>query len=459
MSFCLHKDDLDDEMKEFLREKCTASLSGFDGQPRKVTMIRALKNGRVNLPIGMWQNLLDVFPNIGKVKCALKYRGPPLVTKEQNPERDQDVIVKQALSQLRTSHTTFLALGTGIGKTVLSIYLACQLKRKVLVLCHFNAVNRQFYEEFVGSAEKEGEPLRVQLVKGKYLDPFADVYIMGILKANAYTLKDYASIGVGTVIVDESHVAMETCFSKVLLKIEPEYLIGLSATPTRSDGMHKLYPPYFGSPKNFITRMTRKEEMQVFKVRTPFTPDVKYQVLFGKMKIDWTNLQNSLSYNEERQRYIVDLVKKIPETDGRIIVFCGRVMEAKAVAKLIEKEGITVSTFIESATTYDRSSRVLVATPKKAGVGFNDPTIRVMILAVDCKDVRQYEGRLRVFDGKLFDLVDNYDTLEKHWSERYAWYVKRGVKISVIGEASLSGTTRRSEKPREGGEILEGIWV
>ena len=50
---------------------------------------------------------------------------------------------------------------------------------------------------------------------------------------------------IGTVIIDEAHVATKTCFTQSLFKFRPYYLIGLTATPDRADGLHNLYKPFF----------------------------------------------------------------------------------------------------------------------------------------------------------------------------------------------------------------------
>jgi hypothetical protein len=69
---------------------------------------------------------------------------------------------------------------------------------------------------------------------------------------------------------------------------------------------------------------------------------------------------------------------------------------------------------------------------KKAGVGFNDPTLTMLILATDRQDVIQFEGRIRTTNNIIYDLVDDYKTLETHWEKRAAWYERRGAVIEVI---------------------------
>ena len=54
---------------------------------------------------------------------------------------------------------------------------------------------------------------------------------------------------IGTVIVDELHVMGTEKLSEAFSYVQPRYLIGLSATPYRSDGMDSLLEAYFGKDK------------------------------------------------------------------------------------------------------------------------------------------------------------------------------------------------------------------
>ena len=54
---------------------------------------------------------------------------------------------------------------------------------------------------------------------------------------------------IGVCIIDEIHCIMAEGLSKCTQKILPRYLIGLSATPYREDGLNILLDLYFGEEK------------------------------------------------------------------------------------------------------------------------------------------------------------------------------------------------------------------
>ena len=394
------------------------------------------------LPLGIWKELYDEFPNDyirhprTKMKCTKK-----MYTLATDPKkyRDQDVVTKQALAKLKVDRTVFLALPCGYGKTSAGNFLSCALGYKTLILCHIKVVLEQWLEEY-----QKFSTAKVQYVKGKKLDPTADVYIMGVRKASLMPREVFKDIG--TVIFDEAHIATITAFTHSMLNSQPRYLIGLSATPDRSDGMHKLLTCYFGPKKNYIIREEVKD-FTVFKVQTPFEPEISYCMTpDGSMVPDWTKMINSLAYNEKRQAWAIKLVKNNP--DAKIMILTDRVIEAKAIHKKLIAMGESADLLVEDvkSSQWDRDCRVLVGGMKKCGVGFDDSSRTVLILLTDKTDVRQFEGRIRTVDNKVYDFVDNYQTFENHWADsREPWYLKRGAKIKIIGVKHTCLGKRKAE--------------
>ena len=65
----------------------------------------------------------------------------------------------------------------------------------------------------------------------------------------------------------------------------------------------------------------------------------------------------------------------------------------------------------------------------KGGTGLDDVSLDMLILTVSVQDVRQCEGRIRTTNNIVYDVVDNFPTLEKHWNKREEWYISRGATI------------------------------
>lgn len=453
MAILLSRDSLTPEIKKLIMQKTSIkpNVTQYNPNPKPIKCFANREEG-VYIPLGMWKEFLDEFPNYGQeVWIPMKKNArctKAMYTIESDPKgyRDQDVVVNEAYERLLIDHVCFIAASPGFGKTSMGNYLACKFKTKCVVTCHIHKVNIQWVDEF-----RDFSTCKVQHIKDKnILDPDADVYVIGLQKLSDMDPSVFANAGIGFLIYDEAHVATITAFSKALLNICPQYVLGLSATPERADGMQKLLTSYFGPKKDFIYRQETKN-FTVYKYETDYVPDIQYKVYNNNATLDWTNLLNSLAYNEERQNMIADIVLSHPE--DRILILSDRVAECDSLYFILSQSLDENSVYlmddknkkdkIETIQNY----RILIAGRKRAGIGFNDPTRTLLVLCTDCKDVRQNEGRIRTSDNIIYDVVDNYSTLEKHWAIRRKWYESKGATIVEIPRKKKDGKKIMTEMP------------
>lgn len=449
MSFRLRKSELSDddfdyiESKYFTRKKKTQ----YCPQPPRIDVFDESES-MMYLPLRGWSDFYFDFPNgtpveKGDIPKKLKFKGK-LLTIDTDPSkrnRDQDVVIDDALKKLDKDHTVFIAAYTGFGKTASGTYLMCEcnnrlvknnLKRKTLVVCFSSAVRDQWPDEIAKFTDA-----KVSHISGNPLtmDPSSDVYIIGVKKL-INTPKSYFR-DIGTVIIDEAHITTASIFTEALFKIHPVYLIGLSATPDRQDGLDSLIHLFFGPKKDFIFRKETKD-FTVYKYQTEYIPETDYILVRGDMVRDWKLVISSLESNEERQSEICDIACSHPKE--KIIILSYTNEQSNGLYKKLLERGEDVELFIgtKKLKDLDRTKRILVAGTKKAGAGLNDPHLTMAIIASDTKDVRQWEGRLRTVNCIVYDIVDNdcdgrTNTLEKHYKQREEWYISKGAKIIVTG--------------------------
>ena len=438
MAIALSLSSITDELRKLIHKLCIVKPNKniYEDDPKPVVCFAVNKEeNSIYVPFGLWRNFLDPeqiewdYP-----KANINVNFEPYTT-ETDPDgcRDQNIVIPEALERLEENRTVFLALHTGYGKTSCAIYLSSLLGLKTAVLCHFNTVNNQWEDNY----EKKTSA-KIQRVEGKCrIDKNADVYIIGIQKAKTLNREDLSHIGL--VILDEAHIAVETAFSISLLKFQPKYVIGLSATPRRADGLQKLLTMYFGPQENFIIRQQTKE-FTVYKVQTPFKPQmpIKYKIVKGTTVPDYTHIINTVEYNPERHDLIVDLVSRHP--NERILILSKRKDQCRGIFQKIINRGIeteeNVKLMIGPSKKKDRPPsefRILVAGAQKVGVGFDDPGLKILIICSDCKDVVQWEGRIRANNNTIYHLIDDYKTFEKHWKDHHEpWYIKKGGTIEIL---------------------------
>jgi hypothetical protein len=453
MSIIISLDDVDEELKLDFSQKLTIREKKTDfnqfPQIHYCYEISLLRN-ELYIPIGVWKNYFDKFPTSKKrfpsidVTCKLD-----LLTIDTDPmerNRDQDVVFKEGYEKLIKDHYLFLDLHTGFGKTSLGIYFTCVLKLKTCIVCHIDNVNSQWQEGY----EKNVEGIRVQKLKNKkYLDPSADVYIVGIEKASHFSKEDFKDIGL--VIFDESHVSTKKAI-KALLLFNPYYIIGMSATPIRNDGLQKVFNFYFGSTSAFIKRFEVKD-FTVIKYNTLFKPTINYRYFNHKSIFDKTTFVNSLACIPERHQVAVNICLKHLKlnSEEKIMIACPRVCEIEGIVNLLEQNNIKYDTFYgeKEKKNIIPDFQVLVAGIKKCGTGTDIPGLTMMILMEDSPNVTQLEGRVRVKNNILYDIVDNSPINENNFKKREIWYKKRGAVIKYDGtEAYLNSLKIKQEKPK-----------
>jgi Chloriridovirus putative helicase len=365
---------------------------------------------------------------------------------------NQMVVRREAIDVLEKNHSVIISCFTGFGKTIGSINLACKLRLKTLVVVTRIVLMNQWKESILKFCQCEGNKgtSMVEIISSKddyVMCNFAIINAINIPKMEPGFLESF-----GTVIVDEVHLVMARKTFRSLLYLTPRYLIALSATSYRSDGLDALFPIFFGKEK--IIRELNKEHT-IYRVNTSFKPQVKYGVT-GKM--DWNALLEDQAADEQRNKLIVKVVKENPTRTFLILV--KRIKQGEWLAREIEKELANdercgwdmefekckisehkekknkyVATLFGSNQIFDKSCRVLIGTSAKIGTGFDFDRLDTLLLAADVVEYYvQFIGRImRREDVKpvIFDLVDNNKTLLKHYMERLKVYKKHGGVVKA----------------------------
>ena len=123
---------------------------------------------------------------------------------------------------------------------------------------------------------------------------------------------------IGLLIIDECHQIMAESLSKCMQYILPRYVVGLSATPYRPDGLDILLELYFG--KNKIVRELYRKHI-AFKVDTGFEPKIEKT---AQGRLNWNSVIKSQSENEERNNLIIDIICKFPKRNFLVLSKRGR---------------------------------------------------------------------------------------------------------------------------------------
>ncbi len=332
---------------------------------------------------------------------------------------EQRVIRNEAIDILNEIGSVLISLYTGGGKTVTCINICSKIKLKTLIIVHRIVLVNQWE----ASIKKFCAGAKIQILSANSDDEDADFYIINAINVPKKSRDFYK--GIGVVVVDEAHLIMAEGLSECMLHITPRYVIGLSATPYRHDGLNILFDLYFGT-KKIVRKMWHPHI--VWKVESGFEPKVETD---RSGKINWSALLEEQANNPARNELILDIVKTHP--DRVFLILCKRVSQARYLIKRLVEAGEDVTSLIGSEQEFKKSSRILVGTNSKAGVGFDHDRLDALILAGDIEQYFvQYLGRVfRRKDVKpvIFDIVDNNQILIKHFKTRKAVYIDTGGLI------------------------------
>ena len=300
---------------------------------------------------------------------------------------NQTSVVDEAVSMLSTKFSACLVLPTGFGKTVVAIDLICRLGLKTVVLVHKSFLQSQWRERL----GQYTTGLAVSFVGGGSVDWSGDV-VIGLLQT---VVKTGVPADVGVVIVDEAHHIAAAVFSGVLLRCAPRYVIGLSATPIRKDGLDVR--PLVG---DFVERTDDRSfdvnvEVHRFSSKTPAPgADVHHSLL-----VNW------IVDDADRLRFVVDLTKRA-STRHETLVLSHRRAHVTALTRALVGAGVDAAALTPASGPV--TTQVVVSTYQFVAEGFDDDRLSCVVLATPSPDVVQAVGRILSKGGKklVVDVLD-----------------------------------------------------
>ncbi len=328
---------------------------------------------------------------------------------------------QQAANAILASENGVLVAPPGVGKTVIGTYLLAARRRSTLILVHRGPLLDQWRSQlamFLGI-----EPKKIgQIGAGKErITHQVDIAMIPTL-ARREDLTELLA-GYGHVIVDECHHVSAVSHERVISASKARYIVGLTATPKRRDGHHPILEMQLGSVRFVIDAKSqaarRPFEHRLIARDTAFRasdPDAKIQELYAQLAAD-----------EARNRMIInDVIATLEEGRSPILLtertdhleyFAAELSRvARHVVVLRGGMGakVTREVFARMTTIPPDAERVVLATGRYIGEGFDDPRLDTLFLTMPVSwqgTLIQYAGRLhRLHPGKrevrIFDYVD-----------------------------------------------------
>ena len=359
---------------------------------------------------------------------------------------------QQAAEALLQHDTGTLSASTAFGKTVIATYLVAQRKVNTLVVVH----RRQLLDQWIKALEKFldlGLDSIGQIGDGKN-NPTGLIDVAMVQSLVKKGVVDDSVADYGYVIVDECHHISAVSFEQVIRQSKARYVTGLSATVARKDGHHPIIFMQAG-PVRYRVSDRKQAEARPFEHKV-----IVCQTEFGlpdNMKLEdqppnISEVYDLLAANDARNQLIInDVVQAV--RDGRSPVLLSERREhLETFANLLEplvthvvvmKGGMGKKqrkALSERLAEIPRSeARVIIATGRYLGEGYDDPRLDTLFLALPVSwrgTLAQYAGRFHRLDAAkeevlIYDYVDsNVPMLNRMFSRRRAGYKAMGYQMN-----------------------------
>ena len=154
------------------------------------------------------------------------------------PKPHQDVALEALKAERQTGHCrNLIVAATGTGKTWIAAFDFKQLRKEgkgdsLLFVAHRDEILRQSQQVFQLVLREPGFGER--LIGGER--PRSGRHVFASVQSLANRTDDIEPDGFDVVIVDEFHHAAAASYDRLLKRLTPKFLLGLTATPERADG-------------------------------------------------------------------------------------------------------------------------------------------------------------------------------------------------------------------------------
>ena len=336
-----------------------------------------------------------------------------------------------------------ISVPCGFGKTIMSLYIACALKKKTMFISHKDFLNQQFIDtvkEFAPTAS-------IGIIKQKKVDVENKDFIIASLQSLAmrdYDIKIFEDIGF--VIIDEVHHTGAQVFCRAFKNLNTPIILGLSATLNRKDGMRKVFEYYIGGS---VYSIKNKEYTDVIvNIHKYYVPDIEYSIVKkmwnGKENI--AAMINNICSFKPRTEYIMTILTEIlkNEPDRRVLILSERRNQLKSIEDYIVEQNIAnkdygyyVGGMKQEQLNISSGKQIILATFQLASEGFNVPTLNTVIFASPISDIQQSIGRIlrerpedRKYIPLCIDIADEFSVFHRKNNARLKFYNNNKYKIS-----------------------------
>ena len=362
-----------------------------------------IKGGQISIPRGLSSWCIRFLGSMG-FKVVLDDRTRKLPDVDFKFQASLRPFQDKAVAAILSRRFGVLNAPTGSGKTVMALKVIAERKQPALVIVHTKELLYQWRDKVVDFLGLPQEEIGLIGAGKKQVGALITIAIINSLYKCLKEVKE----NIGFLVVDECHRTPARTFTEAVEALDSMYMLGLSATPYRRDGLTKVIHFYLGNTVYDITPRELQRQNQIMSAKlvvrkTGF--DYDYQD-------DYQEMISSLVEDSDRNNMIArDVADYTAKELGIALVLSERKSHCQTLLDLIFKNNVTCRLLTGDVSTVERKAiveelnqskvRALVATSQLVGEGFDLKELSSIFMATPVR----FSGRVKQYIGRIFRMT------------------------------------------------------
>lgn len=350
---------------------------------------------------------------------------------------------QEAVTAMLRHDIGILCAPTAFGKTVTGAAMIARRGVNTLVLVHRTELLKQWQERlqaFLGVGKGV-----IGAIGGGKAKPTGQIDIAVMQSLYRQGEANEIVERYGQVIIDECHHLSAFSFDAILKRARAKYVLGLTATPIRRDGRQPIIFMQCGPIRHTASKPAGAPQIlevipRHLKARIDLPADAAIQDVFRHVAKDagrTTAIADEIAMAFDQGHKVLVLTERTEHLDSIGTTLAGRIQRLFTLHGRLSKKQRTTLVAELNALPSD-APRVLLATGKLVGEGFDHPPLDTLVLAMPISwkgTLQQYAGRLHREHAdktsvRIVDFVDaGHPALLRMWDRRQRGYQAMGYRI------------------------------
>lgn len=355
----------------------------------------ALINNTLSQFQQMWQEALpltdiwlkqytDKYYSLQKLKRQFATAQENISTNVTPNKMQQEALKALAKLQQNNKHKALLISATGTGKTYLSAFAVKKANpKRLLFLAHREQILKQACKTFA----KIIPDIQYGILSANHKD-FHKPYLFSTINmlSKEENLIQFAPTHFDYIIIDETHQAGASSYLKILNYFQPQFLLGMTATPERTDGfdIYQLFD------HNIAYEIRLNQAMQE-NLLCPFHYFGITDITVDNQEINDNSTFNDLT-TDARVTHIINQSQYYGFSGERLrgLIFCSQIEEAQILSQKFNERGFNTIALSGKDSQETRTNAIHKLEQKERSTGLDYIfTVDIMNEGIDIPAINQ----------------------------------------------------------------------